>query len=188
MYKFQQSLGATDEFHKDIVSSEINLNKVRNVLDIGCGIGADSDLFNNQSTNYLGIDLDARRIEFANQTFGTVNKSFKQMSLNDLSIKEVYDLVLIFGVFHHLSDFEIENFLLKIKSNSNFFKKIILLDPVKLPNQKNITKFLHFLDIGGNIKTEKEYLIPFKGYKFIHKIVNSKKMSFMPFIKTVIDI
>lgn len=188
MYKFQQHLSGSDELHNYSIAEEVNLNDLKNVLDIGCGIGNDSKLFNNKTTSYLGIDIDQKRIDFANQFYSNENVSFENTSINELKINQAFDLVLIFGVFHHLTDEEIENFVENIKLNSRYFKKIIILDPVKVHNQGVLATLFQILDVGANIKDENGYLKFFETLNFSSSIVYPSKFSFIPILKTVIDI
>lgn len=69
-------------------------------LDLGCGPGAFSDLF--EKGDYVGADLNARYIDYARKhrkgTF--VVADARQLDLPD----QRFDQILIFGLLHHLPD------------------------------------------------------------------------------------
>ena len=175
------------DLKREAIESEVDIKNVKTVLDIGCGIGDTSLIFQNLDINYLGIDLNKKRIDYANKNYGNPQTFFKKLSVEHLDKNLSFDLVLCFGLVHHLKDKEISNFLKKI-SNSNFeFKKIIFLDPVKLSDQSFLATLLHKIDIGQNIKSQEEYDAFFNDFNRDYEILFSKKLKWAPTIKMTVN-
>ncbi len=74
----------------------------QSALDFGCGIGAATPyLFDSLGISHLtGIDVSARSIEIAEQSFGSDKVRFKRVS--EYSFAGDVDLVFTNGVFHHI--------------------------------------------------------------------------------------
>ncbi len=77
------------------------------VLDVGCGTGVILD-FLPRGIEYLGIDLSAEYIEAAARRFGD-RAQFWVGDVNELKLDadERYDIVIAFGLLHHLDDHEV---------------------------------------------------------------------------------
>lgn len=186
LYKLQQSISGANDLKIEAIESEVDIKKVKTVLDIGCGIGDTSLIFQNLNVNYLGIDLNKKRIDYAEKNYGNQQTIFKTLSVDQLDKNLSFDLVLCFGLVHHLKDQEIFQFLKKVK-NSNFeFSQIIFLDPVRLKNQSILATLLHKVDIGQNIKNKKEYENFFQEFTYNSEVIFSKKLKWAPTIKMVV--
>lgn len=83
-----------------VIRRDLKLAPGVRTLDLGCGPGAFSDLF--EQGDYVGADLNPRYIDWARQhrkgTF--VLADARQLELPD----ERFDQILIFGLLHHLPD------------------------------------------------------------------------------------
>lgn len=88
----------------------LNIHKGEKILDFGCGIGLTSRFFSPES--YLGTDVDSQQISYAQK----INPSYRfQKYESTLPWKdEEFDRVLALGVFHHISDTDIETVLIEI--------------------------------------------------------------------------
>ena len=72
--------------------------KEKKIVDIGCGTGRVSSLF--QNSEYLGIDVAAQLIAYAKTKWGKKNKTFIAGSYKSVvSLKKKYDLIIIWGLF-----------------------------------------------------------------------------------------
>ena len=126
------------------------LNKNSRILDIGC---ADSTLLENleETYNYNGYDLDNSFVNKSKnkyshkKNFHFYNKSVDEIDFQKFNPENT--LIVLIGLFHHINDNQIYNFINKTK---NF--KVIGIDAVKLSHQKNITKLLMALDRGKFIR------------------------------------
>lgn len=84
------------------------LDKVRRVLDLGCGPGTNAPLF--ASVDYTGIDINPNYITSAIKRYG--NK-FKTADIRDYSTEpgERYDFIFINSFLHHIDDANTEAIL-----------------------------------------------------------------------------
>lgn len=114
------------------------------ILDLGCGPGTNTHLF--QPEDYLGIDISNSYIEQAKRSYPEFEFVCKNVLELDEKFNESFDLIVLSGLLHHLSDelfvklmeksyaiireggrlFAIENCL--HKKQSKIKQKLILLD------------------------------------------------------------
>ena len=84
----------------------IHLNRIRSVVDIGCGDWQFSRFINWGGVRYRGFDVVPSVVEQNQQRFGCDNVSFGEM-LSDLSAVPGADLLIMKDVLQHLPDREI---------------------------------------------------------------------------------
>ncbi|GAB4160045.1 MAG: hypothetical protein Fur003_3730 [Candidatus Dojkabacteria bacterium] len=92
------------------------------VLDIGCGNGRFNEFLMKSSLdfNYLGVDFSAELLEYAQNRYPEghfVQKDLLELNTSDLG-NEKFDLVVAFGVFHHIAGFENRLKLLQLMKSS----------------------------------------------------------------------
>lgn len=83
-------------------------DKVR-VLDVGCGFGLFGCYFSSIFPNieYIGYDINPKRIDLANQTaekLGRPNAHFYCRDARDLQLGDNFDAVLMIDLLHHIDD------------------------------------------------------------------------------------
>ena len=149
LYRLIQKIILKRSFNTDLIKL-INSQKPEHILDIGC---ADSTLLENLDDKYFyhGYDFDnsfiikskAKYKHKENLNFH--NKNVDEVDFNEFNPEN--SLIVLIGLFHHINDNQIYNFISKTK---NF--KVIGIDAVKLSHQKNITKLLMALDRGKFIR------------------------------------
>ena len=61
------------------------------ILEVGCGPGHDSDFWNNQGKDILGIDISPTMVDIAKANYPNVN--FKVANLFDIEIGRQFDVV-----------------------------------------------------------------------------------------------
>ena len=93
---------------------------------------------------------------------------------------EKFDLVLLFGIMHHLENRELDNILLISKKGLKKNGKLITCDPVFIKKQNFIANFLIKNDAGNNVRNKNSYLkLLSKNFKNVkYKI---KKQIFIPY-------
>ena len=81
-----------------VIRRDLKLSPGVRTLDLGCGPGAFSDLF--EQGDYVGADLNPRYIDWARQhrKGAFVVADARQLELPD----QRFDQILIFGLLHHL--------------------------------------------------------------------------------------
>jgi SAM-dependent methyltransferase len=83
-----------------VVSSD-SFRRARSVLDVGCGPGTNTGSFKGVS-EYLGVDLDERYVEYARQRHG---REFRVADVtSDIPSSSKFDLILMNSLMHHLDD------------------------------------------------------------------------------------
>lgn len=131
------------------------------ILDIGCGTGTAAKRF--KGAIYTGFDLNEKYIIKAqNEHAKEPNISFQCSDINDSQYLKkyhnYYDIVMMNGVMHHLSDLELEVCLKSIsqilKPNGRFYS----IDGVYVEHQKKMAKLLLKGDRGKYVRTEAEYV------------------------------
>jgi len=128
---------ATKYFQKDIndvssvarkfqLNSLINLyfnnsrkNKLGNILELGCGVGASTRYLKDMYDNYIGIDYSEKFIQLAHEHFANQNNNFFCANIKDFQIEnnDKIDFVFGVGVLHHVDN--IKDVLKNIKQIGN---------------------------------------------------------------------
>lgn len=83
-----------------------NANR-KSILDLGCGTGTLSVLFPRKS--YLGVDIDKKLIDSAKKFHP--GYSFQTSDATKIRLEKKFDIILVIGVIHHLSDKEVKKFV-----------------------------------------------------------------------------
>lgn len=130
------------------------------VLDVGCGPGLNSRIFSSCST-YVGIDISERYISEAQRSFGDWGEFF---TLSALEIDQLphgnFDLVILSGVLHHLTDGEVSVFFKKIKQKLSKTASIVILEPT-FKKGRHVANLIVSMDRGLHVRwpTELKELI-----------------------------
>ena len=124
-----------DTILKHMKSIIFDINKTSKVLDFGSGPGIMSEFFD----EYIGIDTDKSRIEFASNMYP--NKIFEkidpidEMVNNELPfVKEYFDVVLFNDCINHISDENMNLILIEINRVLKRNGIIIIREPKKDTN------------------------------------------------------
>ena len=120
------------------------LNNIK-ILDVGCGGGLVSEGIYNLGAKVTGIDFVAENIKIAKNhaTKNNLKIKYLRKDFEKEKIQNKFDVIIIFEVLEHLTDWE--KFLKKIKSNLN--KKGVLL--ISTINRNLLSKFFA-IDIAEN--------------------------------------
>lgn len=126
------------------------------ILDIGCGPGDILDFL--PDVDYVGVDVNPQYIASAQTHYGSRGR-FLCLSVNAFELPEpgTYDLVLVNGVLHHLTDAEVQrvcHLACQALRPDGFF---ISLDGCYTPGQSRIAKLLLDWDRGQFVRTQEAY-------------------------------
>ena len=99
--KIEQNL-----FIKSLGNIISKIDKTKNVLDFGCGPGIMSIFFSN---NYVGVDIDKTRIEYAQQMYP--EKTFIKLNTGIPYANNYFDFILLNDCIHHIDNYEMSNII-----------------------------------------------------------------------------
>ena len=148
--------------------SNLNLNKVHSISDIGCGSGQiilqanNSKLFNDQCV-FDGYDINPDAISVAKKNSGKVS-FFNEDFINLKEPKR--DLIIAADVFEHVQD--TYNFLTKLKDKGNFFLFNIPLEISLFSMIRKKNTFKHSFENVGHLHfyTKKTALLTLENIGF----------------------
>ena len=147
----------------------------KNILDVGCGTG---DFFEiAPDSNYIGFDISAKYIKKAEEKYRNRAIFFCDSIDNiDFSKMPELDIVVLRGVFHHLSDKQIYDFLASVSSRLSPKGFILSIDNCYHEKQNYISRLFVSLDRGKNVKFMTEYketsekIFPYVTVKHINQV------------------
>lgn len=90
-----------------------NTSTNTNILELGCGAGANSQIFINTFYSYLGIDFSQSAIKYARRNYQSKNLEFLVRNLNNFKPKKKFGIIFDRAALTHLNMNELE----KVKSN-----------------------------------------------------------------------
>ena len=131
------------------------------ILDIGCGPASQTHRF--IDSNYLGIDLSAGYIKEANDKYQEYeNINFLCTDVNtffgsEKNLQEKFDLIILCGILHHLSDNEVESTLAPLRNLLNPDGGVRTLDGVYTDSQSKIARWILSKDRGKFVRTVADY-------------------------------
>ena len=160
IYNSFQWMVGTPRMRRHVVEANLKVPKPCKLLDIGCGPGELRDYFPDD-VEYIGLDKDVGCIDYASKHYGARGTFMNAdvTRLNGTTFKESdFDIVLMFCVFHHLNDVEVN----KVLELARFCLKptgiAISVDGVYLREQSRMAKYFLSKDRGLFVRTDDAYL------------------------------
>jgi len=157
MYNFtQNSLGVRKA--RRILSRDYMPEKsALRMLDIGCGT-AEILEFLPEDLDYVGFDASEAYIKHAKQRFGT-RGSFSAGLVGDRELDHLgkFDVVLAFGVLHHLDDDDAQRLFALAARALHSDGVLLTVDPCFVPGQPRLAHWLIAHDRGQNVRNESGY-------------------------------
>jgi len=143
-----------EKYIKKIIQKEFNFGGSK-ILDFGCGTGSNSFIF--EPENYIGVDVDKKRIDFARKLF--FKYKFAVIEKNILPVKDnSIDYICIFATIHHIPDYIFQEYKKEFKRVLKNTGKIIMIEPVLSEDYKFNNWLMKIFDDGKYIRYEKEYI------------------------------
>ena len=88
------------------LNENYSLGKQINLMELGCGSGANSVYLENFYTEYLGVDYSKELIKIATQRYKRKNVSFEKANIKNLTKFENFDIVFGLGILHHVDNLD----------------------------------------------------------------------------------
>lgn len=131
------------------------------ILDIGCGPAPDRDLMGD--VTWVGLELEQKYVQYVKKRLRTGDQIVHGGVdvLDSLNLGN-FDVVLLSGVLHHLSDGEVKGVLEDCLKVLGPHGSVITVDPVRTSSASRLETFLINADRGKYIRFQEQYdvLIP----------------------------
>ena len=156
IYSLAQKIVGSEKSRIDIYENIVSAQVGDNVLDIGCGPA--NSLKYMPQVKYWGYDISEEYIASAKARFNEKGTFIcKYLDETDLKNMPKMDIVLMFGVLHHMSDDEAIRCIKLARGSLGVNGRLITIDPVFVTGQNPIARFLISRDRGQNVRNEKGY-------------------------------
>lgn len=161
------TLGNNKNFKKEL-GQFISYSKIEEIYDIGGSDGELLNYLNLKNKKYFCYDIDFININKAKQKYKlNKNINFFYQSIDKIKINKFKrKLFVLSGVFHHLTDIQIKDFVSRLSNKHS----VIAIDPFFHKNQNIIGYILKKLDKGKYIRDLASYKDVLKNFKFKKKI------------------
>lgn len=149
------------------------------ILDLGCGIGDYSILFN--YATYTGLDLDENYIRSAKENYGRRGVKFLAADATSIPFPDGrFDYCFSVGLFHHLSDEAVVSSLhevLRVAGSG----RVIIMDAIYPPRGNYLGYILRRLDRGKFVRTFAAYEKLLRG-QFPIQEISARRAGFLDYI------
>ena len=152
---FQNLMGARRGW-RNFVTHYVKPQPNMRILDIGCGPADLLDYL--PPVEYWGFDPSEAYIEHARTRFGQLGR-FRSGMLTEAELTELpsFDIAVLSGVLHHLSDKEAGALLGLAFKALRPGGRLVTVDPCLVPGQNPMARLLINADRGRNVRDEAGY-------------------------------
>jgi len=84
--------------------SVVPMNPSWQVLEVGCGAGFAAPYIRGRCRGYVGLDHSRELVRFAGERNGGPGTEFVAASIAEFATDQMFDLIFMIGVLHHLED------------------------------------------------------------------------------------
>lgn len=131
-----------------------DLRNVRRVLDVGCGPGTNTKLF--AQTDYLGIDVNPRYIEYARRKHRRNFVAADVTTYEDTPGAEKFDFILLNSFLHHIADTDCHKVLSHLTTRLSRDGYLHILELV-MPGDRSLAQLLAKWDRGKFLRAREEW-------------------------------
>jgi SAM-dependent methyltransferase len=158
VYDLFQGMVGAGRFRRRVASEYVCVGSHRRVLDIGCGTG-EFIRYLPDDVEYVGFDLSSDYIKVARTKYGNRGK-FECADVSTYSAERegLFDVVLAFGILHHLDDGEARALMQIAWANLAPNGRLITIDPTFVEGQSSIARAIISRDRGRNVRQPPAYL------------------------------
>jgi len=158
VYRTAQALVRGDASYERIAEDHLRAKPGDRVLDIGCGPA--EILGHLPDVEYLGLDASPQYIDWARKRHGMRGR-FLCQTLDNAELEELgagsFDLVLAYGLVHHLDDTEARAFFALARSALRPTGRLVTIDGCYVPEQSGFVRGLLERDRGRHVRTAEAY-------------------------------
>lgn len=97
----------------NFISKEFKVKHAKNIIEVGCGHGANSEYLGELFDNYMGLDYSEELVKIASERYGNLKTKFVVDNIKEIDKYGRFDIVIGIGILHHVDN--IEEVLLKLK-------------------------------------------------------------------------
>ena len=139
---------------RTVIRRDLELGRGLRSLDLGCGPGAFSDLFDGD--DYVGVDMNARYIDYARRKR---KGSFLVGDARSMHLPDSrFDQTLIFGLLHHLPDEDVRRVLGEVRRVMGPGGRALVIEDIPAVSKLNLVGHLiHNVENGEHIRPPEEY-------------------------------
>jgi len=137
-----------------VIRRDLKLGQGLRSVDLGCGPGAFSDLFDGD--DYVGVDMNGRYIDYARRARkgAFVRGDARKVELPDAR----FDQALIFGLLHHLPDDDVRAVLREVRRLMGPGGRALIIEDIPAVSKVNlIGHLIHNVENGEHIRPAEEY-------------------------------
>lgn len=151
----------------NILLSKVDIKDNDNILDVGTGTGVLIPFLKNLNTKGIikGVDISSGMLDIASQKFkDTKNVSFEALDIENSSLEEKYDKIILYSMFPHLKN-KTNTIKILVENNLNEDGKLIIA-------HSNSREFLNNMHKEKDKRVSEDRLIPIKDQKTLFEQVN----------------
>ncbi len=97
----------------NFIAKEFKVKHAKNIIEVGCGHGANSEYLGELYDNYIGLDYSEELVKIASKRYGNFKTKFVVDNIKEIDKYGRFDIVIGIGILHHVDN--IEEVLLKLK-------------------------------------------------------------------------
>jgi len=156
-YNFLQRLLGAERARAILVSEYFPIKPKMRMLDIGCGT---AEILHHlpADVDYVGFDASEAYICHAVRHFGDRGRfSAELVESATLDGLGRFDLVLAFGLLHHLGDEEVHSLFSLVANALDVGGKLVTIDPAYVDGQNPFARWLIGRDRGQNVRSPEGY-------------------------------
>lgn len=185
VYDILQWLVRAPKAHRKFVREFVRPFAGQRVLDIGCGTATIFRYL--QDTEYYGIDLSLEYIEKAKKSYAPYHRFYcvDVKSIHGLFPELRFDIILAFGVLHHLDDHEVDSLCAYIAETMTPEGRFVTYDETFVEGQSFFSRLATRLDRGKNIRTPEAYAALLEKHFDLTILVTDEYL--FPFVHTIIE-
>jgi SAM-dependent methyltransferase len=155
-YRAWSRLLGVRTYSQVLVKEHIRPESTDRILDIGCGPGTLAPFL--PTTDYVGFDASPEYIKLAQKRYPGLRFVCERVSQYTLAEHGYFDIVLAFGILHHLDDAEAIQ-LFRIACDAlKPGGRLVTNDGVWTNDQSGIAKYLLARDRGQFVRTAEQYV------------------------------